>query len=212
MPYEANDPAIVAAIKAAVDSAIEEATTGLIHKNRELIQKNKSLAKGQEIDPKVVEDLETALDKAKSETAVANKAFKDLTKTSEATNKQLLAESSFTQRLLVENGLIEALSKNGVTNPVHQKAAVAMLKSGVQILAEGENRKAMFGDKELAIAVKEWATGDEGKYFVTATVNSGSSANGSSGGKSQSNSDWSKATTTKDRVALLKAKNPSLGT
>jgi hypothetical protein len=64
---------------------------------------------------------------------------------------------------------------------VHQKAAMAMLASGVQIAAEGETRIAKLGDKALADAVKEWASGDEGKHFVAAPANGGGGAPGSGG-------------------------------
>lgn len=171
--------------KAALQAAIDEAVQGLKTKNDELILKNKKLAKGQEIDPQTVVDLENQLDAMKGELTTAQKAAKEAVKTAETATKALQAESGFTQKLLVDNGLVSELTKHGVTNPVHLKAAQAMLRSGVQIVADGENRTAKFGDKALADYVKEWATGDEGKHFVAAPNNSGGGAQGggNAGGK-----------------------------
>ena len=38
-------------LQAAIDAAVETATSGLKTKNQELLDKNKKLMKGQEIDP-----------------------------------------------------------------------------------------------------------------------------------------------------------------
>lgn len=171
--------------KSALAAAIDEAVQGLKTKNAELIDKNKKLQKGQEIDPQTVVDLENQLDAMKGELTTAQKAAKEAAKTAETATKALQAESGFTQKLLVDNGLVSELTKHGVTNPVHLKAAQAMLRSGVQIVADGDNRTAKFGDKPLADYVKEWATGDEGKHFVAAPSNSGGGAQG--GGNAQPN-------------------------
>ena len=171
--------------KAALAAAIDEAVQGLKTKNAELIDKNKKLQKGQEIDPQTVVDLENQLDAMKGELTTAQKAAKEAVKTADTATKALQAESGFTQKLLVDNGLVSELTKHGVTNPVHLKAAQAMLRSGVQIVVDGENRTAKFGDKPLADYVKEWATGDEGKFFVAAPSNSGGGAQG--GGNAQPN-------------------------
>lgn len=62
------------------------------------------------------------------------------------------------------------------------KAAQAMLRSNVQIEIDGDNRVAKFGDKALSEAIKEWAASDEGKHFVSATVNGGGGGTGGTGG------------------------------
>ena len=171
--------------KAALAAAIDEAVEGLKIKNKELIDKNNKLKRGQEIDPQTVIDLESQLDAVKGELTKAQKDAKEAIKNAETATKALQAESGFTQKLLVDNGLVSELTKHGVTNPVHLKAAQAMLRSGVQIVADGENRTAKFGDKPLADYVKEWAAGDEGKHFVAAPSNSGGGAQG--GGNAQPN-------------------------
>jgi len=83
---------------------------------------------------------------------------------------------------LVDNGLVSELTKAGVTNPYHLKAAQALLKSQVQLVQDGETKLAKVGDKNLPDFVKEWANGDEGKHFVAAKQNAGGGANGGQGG------------------------------
>ena len=56
--------------------------------------------------------------------------------------------------------------------------------NGATVIADGENRKAMMGDKAVSDAIKEWAGSEAGKKFVAAPVNSGGGAPGGSGGGS----------------------------
>ena len=109
------------------------------------------------------------------------------------------------RKLLVENGLREALASAGVTNAVHQKAAMAMLASGVEVVADGDARAAKFGDKALADYVKEWAAGEEGKHFVAAPVNGGGGAPGGSGGGSGKTvtNDQFNSMNAKERAAFM---------
>lgn len=171
MPFDPKDPEAIAAIKAAV----EDATSGLVTKRDELLNEVKKLRKSAEITPDRLEAVEAERDKLATELSAAQKELKDAKKTSDAATKQLTDEQGFTTKLLVENGLMEALAKVNVTNPVHLKAATAMLRAQVEI----KDRKAVVGDKELASFVKEWSSGDEGKHFVTAPGNSGGGAPGS---------------------------------
>lgn len=168
--------------KAAIAAAVEEATAGLISKRDELLAENKTLKKGRAVDPEAVSKLEERIDALTAELATAGKALKTTQGDADKSRKALEAESGYVQRLLVDNGLSEALAKAGVTNPVHQKAARAMLASQVQIAADGDQRVAKVGDKALAEFIGEWAKGDEGKHFVSAPINSGGGAQGGSGG------------------------------
>jgi ABC-type transporter Mla subunit MlaD len=174
MTFDANDPEV----KAAIAAAVEEATTGLVEKNKELVGKLNKAKRGAEIDPAEHQALADQVDKLTGELAAAQKQAKDATKAAETAAKQLADESGFTQRLLIDNGLVGELTKHGVTNAVHLKAAQAMLRGSVQIVADGENRIAKVGDKALGDYVKEWAAGDEGKHFVTAAQNGGGGALG----------------------------------
>lgn len=167
--------------KAALKAAIEEATAPLAEKNRELLGELKKARKSADITPEQLAEVEGERDKLQSELSAAQKQAKEATKAAESATKQLADESGFTARLLVDNGLVSELTKNGVTNPVHVKAAQAMLRASVQVAVDGENRIAKVGDKSLADHVKEWAAGDEGKHFVTAAANGGGGASGGSG-------------------------------
>lgn len=171
--------------KAEIAKQIEEATAGLKAKNEELIGDNKKLKTELRAKSEIkLEDftaLEGENEKLRADLVTANKAAKDATAAAEKSAKALEAEGGFTRKLLVENGLREQLAANGVTNPIHQKAAMAMLSGGVEIAADGETRVAKVGDKALADFVKEWAAGDEGKHFVAAPANGGGGAGGGSG-------------------------------
>jgi phage I-like protein len=173
-------------LQAKIDAAVAAATEGLQAKNRELLGEVKKLKKGGDIDPAEVERLESRIEALEAEKTQLSRQVKDLTRTAETASKALEAESKFTQRLLVENGLAAELAKAGVTNPAHLKAAQAMLKDGVQIVADGDVRVAKIGDKALSEFVKEWAAGDEGKHFVQAPANNGGGAPGGSGAGAQS--------------------------
>lgn len=170
--------------KAALATAIEEATSGLKAKNVELLAELKKARKSAEITPEQLSEVEAERDKLQSDLQGASKATKDALKAAEIATKALEQETGFTQNLLVDNGLVGELTKNGVTNAAHLKAAQAMLRAGVQIVADGESRVAKFGEKSLSDYVKEWAGSDEGKHFVAAPVNSGGNAPGG-GGKPQ---------------------------
>lgn len=172
--------------KADLDAAIAEAKDAQDAKNRELLAEVKALKadlrKHKEISPDDLAALESERDDLRTKLATAEKAAKDATKLAETASKQLEGESAFTRKLLVENGLRAELAAAGVTNPVHQKAAIAMHASGVEIVTDGDNRVAKVGDKALADFVKEWASGDEGKHFVAAAINGGGGAGGGNGG------------------------------
>jgi hypothetical protein len=171
-------------IQAAIDSAVEAATNGLKTKNQELLDKNKKLMKGQEIDPQTVIDLEAQIDKLTTDLSAANKASKEQQKAFEQTKAALDSESGFTSKLLLDNGLTDALVKAGVAAPF-LPAVKAMLSSQAKIAIEGDTRKAVIGDKDLSAFVTEWATSDDGKHYIAAPQNNGGGANGGSSSTGQ---------------------------
>jgi hypothetical protein len=171
----------------AIKDAIEEATKGLKENLTAALDEAKDakrkLRAASEIKPEDVTALETENDKLRADLATAQKTAKDATAAAEKATKALEGESAFTHKLLVENGLREQLSANGVTNPVLQKGAIAMLSSQIQVSADGDARVAKVGDKALSDFIKEWAGGDEGKEYVTAAANSGGGAPGGKKGE-----------------------------
>lgn len=181
MSIDLNAPEVQKAIKDAVAAAVEEATTGLVSKRDELLREVKELRKGKTIAPEDVSKLEDQIEALKGQVSDAQKAAKTATTQAEKDRKALESAEGFTQRLLVDNGLNDALAKAGVTNPVHLKAVKSMLAGQVQIATEGDQRVAKVGDKALADFVTEWSKGDEGKHFVAAPHNSGGGAGGGGG-------------------------------
>lgn len=166
-------------VQDAIAAAVEAAVDGLKTKNTELLGKLKKAQQGQQIDPADLASVEAERDTLKQQLNEATKAAKKLAAENDAAAKKLADAEGFTQRLLVDNGLSEALAKAGVTNPVHIKAAKAMLASQVQIADDNGNKVARMGEKALADAIAEWAGTDEGKYFVAATNTAGDGAQGS---------------------------------
>lgn len=184
MPFDANDPDTKAAIdkiKADAAEKLDSEVSGLKSKVDELIASNKKLKKGQEIDPAEVERLEADNDKLRTDLAAANRTAKDATTAAEKAAKALETESGFTHRLVAENGLIKALSDNGVSDPAYLEAAKMMHIGNVKVVADGDTRKALYGDKELNAAIKEWVGGDVGKKFAAAPANGGGGAQGGGG-------------------------------
>ena len=169
-------------LQARIDAATEKLAA---HNKSLLADLKRNERNGKSVDPAEVERLESRIEALETEKTQLSKQVKDLTKTAETATQALDAESKANRKLLVENGLAAELAKAGVTNPTHLKAAQAMLKDGVQIVADGDVRVAKIGDKALSDFVKEWAAGDEGKHFVQAPANNGGGATGGSGAGAQ---------------------------
>ena len=180
MSIDLNEPEVRDAIK----TAIEEAVSGLKAKNGELLTEVKKLRKGQEVDPEDFNRLKEEYEALTDQLSEAQKAVKVSAKTLETVQAQLNAETGFTSKLLVDNGLTDALVKNGIA-PQYLNAAKSMFTSQAQIVADGDNRTAKIGDKALTDFVKEWSLGEEGKHFIAAPANNGG---GSPGGKGSNNS------------------------
>jgi len=177
-----KDAGVKAAIKEAAEAAAEEATTGLVAKNTELLGKIKKLQKDATIDPADHAALQQELSETETKLAEANKALKTATKAADDSKKLYDTEAGVTHNLLVDNGLNAALLENGVKNATYLKAAIALMKGQVTLEADGDNRVAKVGDKPLAEYIKTWAGTDEGKAFVDAPGNAGGGAPGGAGG------------------------------
>lgn len=183
MPFDATDPDTKAALKA----AIEEANEAIAGKNNELLAEVKDLKvklrTSTEIKPEDMAALEAANDKLKADLATATKQAKDATTAADKAVKALEGEQIVTHRLIAENGLVAELTKAGVTDPAYLDAVKALHLGNVKVVADGDERKALYGDKPLADVIKEWAGSDIGKRFVAAPNNSGGGAPGGKGGE-----------------------------
>lgn len=169
--------------KAKIAEAIEEATTGLSKKNQELIAELREAKKGKAIDPAELDRLQSKIDSLEADLSGAQKASKDQAKLLKQAQDALVSESGFTQKLLLDNGLTEALVKAGVASQF-LPAVKAMFGTQAKIVADGDVRKALIGDKDLTEFVSSWATSDEGKHYISAPANGGGGASGGTGGSS----------------------------
>lgn len=169
--------------KAKIAEAIEEATTGLSKKNQELIAELREAKKGKAIDPAELDRLQSKIDSLETDLSGAQKASKDQAKLLKQAQDALISESGFTQKLLLDNGLTEALVKAGVASQF-LPAVKAMFGTQAKIVADGDVRKALIGDKDLTEFVSSWATSDEGKHYISAPANGGGGASGGTGGSS----------------------------
>ena len=173
MSIDLNESGIQEAIK----KAVEEATSGLVSKRDELLAEVKKLRKNQEIKPEQLDELENQVEVYKTKWADAEKLAKATAVEADKVKKLYEAESGYTNNLLVENGLNEALVKEGIAKQF-LPAVKSMLKSQVTVKIEGNERKAVIGEKALSEFVSEWSKGEEGKHFIAAPANSGGGSNG----------------------------------
>ena len=167
-------------LKAKIDEAIEAATGGLAKKNQELLTELKEARKGRAIDPAELDKLQSKIDALEVDLGSAQKASKEQAKLLKQAQDALASESGFTQKLLLDNGLTEALVKVGVANQF-LPAVKAMFGTQAKIIVDGDARKAVIGDKELSEFVSSWATSDEGKHYIAAPGNGGGGASGGAG-------------------------------
>lgn len=171
--------------KAELDEAIEKAVGPLKEKLAEVMDEAKEakrkLRSASEIKPEDLTAAEERADKAEARIKELEKTAKDATTAKEKAEKALVDESAFTQKLLKQDGLKTHLIENGVKDPDFIDSLTAKFEREVTIVADGETRKAMVGDKPLPDYIKEWAGSDAGKKFVAAAVNGGGGAPGSNG-------------------------------
>lgn len=160
-------------VKQAIADAIAEATEGLKAKNTELLAKLKKAQQGQQIDPADLAAVEAERDEWKGKATAAEKAAKKAATDLEAAIKARDEISNAYTGSLKEAALTDELTRAGVTNPVHLKAAKALLGGAVEVAEENGARVIKAGDKALSDFITEWAGGEEGKHFR---------ANGADGG------------------------------
>lgn len=167
--------------KDALSAAVAEATEGLKAKNTELLGKLKKAQKDSAIDPADLAAVEAERDELRGKLTEAQKAAQKATKAAEDATKRAADIDSAYANTLRDGALTEALTKAGVTNPVHLKAAKALLASGVQVVDENGAKAVKAGDKALGDFITEWAGGDEGKHFVIAPDTNGGGSHGGRG-------------------------------
>lgn len=136
--------------------------------------KAKNKAKGADIDPEVHAALQAQVEEL---TGKLEKTQKQLKADTEKLTASLQEKDGALTKHLIEAQLTEHISKVGV-KPEFIEAARALLRTSAAIKVENGEYRAMINDKPLPDAVKEWATGDQGKHFVAAPASSGGGAQG----------------------------------
>lgn len=183
MAYDPADPEDKRIVAKLIADALAEAATeyeteteGLRTNNKRLLADLKKAQKG-EGDPAEISRLESELEASKLALRESEKSLKKLTKDFEETNNKLGEESTYAQKLLVDNGLTEALVTSKVA-PEYLDAVKALLAPQITIKTDSNGRSAVVGDKSLGDFVKEWSQGDQGKAFIAANINGGGDAKG----------------------------------
>lgn len=161
--------------------ALQESIAKLEANNARLTSELKTARKSIEITPEQLAQVESERDKLQEDLNIAQKANKESLKAFETLQNELKAETGFTQKLLIDNGLTDELVRNGVA-PQYLAATKALFAGQAQIVAEGDTRIAKIGDKAVSEFVKEWAASDDGKHFIKAPENSGGGSQGSGNG------------------------------
>jgi len=150
--------------------ALEESNRGL----KSDLVKLKVKAKGADIDPEDYANLQNQVAELSGRLENDGKlSKKELDRLSGLVKEK---DSALTTYLLDAN-LTDSLAKSKV-KPELMDAAKALLKMQATIKAENGNYQAVIGDKALGEFVKEWATSETGKHFVSAENNSGGGAQG----------------------------------
>ena len=150
--------------------ALEESNRGL----KSDLVKLKVKSKGADIDPDDYANLQNQVAELSGKLENDGKlSKKELERLSGLVKEK---DSALTTYLLDAN-LTDSLAKSKV-KPELMDAAKALLKMQATIKAENGNYQAVIGDKALGEFVKEWATSETGKHFVSAENNSGGGAQG----------------------------------
>lgn len=193
-------------VQAAIAAAVTEAVDGLKAKNAELLGKLKKAQQGSTIEPADLEAAERERDEWKGKAQAAEKAAKQAAKAAEDATKRAADIDTAYGNTLRDQQLTEALTKAGVTNAVHLKAAKALLASGVQVVDENGTRVVKAGEVALDKHITDWASSDEGKHFVAAPDTTGGGAQGARGAGNPSQGDMGgdKAARLARSAALLK--------
>lgn len=170
--------------KAALAKAIEAETQGLKTKRDELLEANRKLRND-------LADRQSEMSK---------------------TNARLTQAETAVQKLVVDNGLTEALTRAKVA-PEFLEAARALIKAREEIVIGDNEGKpvALVGEQALSVFVEDWARSDQGRPFIAPAGNSGGGAGGAgaASGGLQAN-PWAKDTRNlSEQVRLLK-EDPAL--
>lgn len=214
------DAAKIDAIVAQAETEREEEVAGLKQKNADLLGKLKKKDDGEggkvaELESKI-DDLTEQLAKT---TRDSEKARKALEKERDDFKAMAANEQTAVSRLVLDNGLTEALTKAGVRKELLPAARALLKEQGIlSVKSEGDVRKAVAKlakdgkEEELTLEdyiTKHFVASESGKAFIPASGNSGAGAGGNGGaGGSCAGKKWAEMSL-KERTELFKT-NPTL--
>lgn len=196
MAYDPNDPKDKEIVEGLISDALaaqaethEAEIAGLKSKKTELEGKlRKARTEGGADNATEIADLERRLDetasqlnKANSDLREANRKLATVEKERDTAVTERDKASKFADDQLIENSLTGALVEAKVA-PHLMDGAKALLGKSLTVKVDGDNREVVSGDKSLGDFVKEWASGEAGKHYITAPANGGGGANGANGG------------------------------
>jgi chromosome segregation ATPase len=172
----------------ALKEAYQDSTKGLSDKVDDLAAevkkwRKRATAKQQEGGEQVGElhdQIESLQEQIANKDKELERAKRDAEKTAAKLTGQLESEQRAVRSMVVENALTDALKSANVMDE-YMDGARALLRSNVEIVSDGDDRKAVIGEQSLADYVSEWVQSDSGKHYVKATQNSGGSTNYASG-------------------------------
>lgn len=158
-------------------------------KNKELLDKlaeaKASLREKEGIKPEDFARLEKDLADERAKAAEASGILKKLTKERDDATNKAQAESAANHKLLVDNGLTDALNRAGIRKEFLPAARALLKEQGIiSVEAEGDMRRAvakMADGKSVALedyVTKHFALSEEGKAFIPAEGNSGGGSGG----------------------------------
>lgn len=177
MALDLNDPEV----KAAVQEMIDEATSKLSDKNRELLGELKKARKQSEITPEAYQEVVDKLEEMEGKLTEATKASKTALTEADKYKKLYEGESAYTAKSLVESNLRKELQDAGVTDPDFADTLMAKFIPSSKVETEGDARVVKIGDKPLKDAIAEWKATPAAAKFIAAPANSGGGALGGKG-------------------------------
>lgn len=181
----------------AIKAAVEENTRGLKDKRDELLADNRKLKDERSELSERLQRLEDAQEAAERERAEAEgnvdqireqvakeyeRKLEKKQKELDAANERAESELSQNRKLLIDNGLTDALTKANVAKDLIPAARARMKELGIELEDVEGQRQALIDGKPLSEYVSEWSQGDEGRHFVAAANNGGGGSNGANGG------------------------------
>jgi hypothetical protein len=172
-----------------VQSDFEKQMEAMRAKNQQLLDEVKglkaTLREQNGIKPEDFAKLEKERDELIAKNTEAAKILKQLTKERDDATSKAQAESAANHKLLVDNGLTDALTKAGIRKEFLPAARALLKEQGIiGVEADGDIRRAVakLADGKLLpleeYVSKHFAASDEGKAFIPADGNSGGGTGG----------------------------------